>query len=419
VSSRRSWTLAVAVCAVALSGCGGGGPQTTTPLLHGGQAPTVDVYWSLPSAGPGRRQVKAVIDGINLALAQRDDTANFYRVDLIPLVDSDAGGRPDPALVARHAMRVADDPHAVLYIGDWASEASEISIPILNQAGIPQISPASTYIGLTSALPNVTAPNEPSRYYPSQTRTFLRLVPPGPVEAAADLQAANKLGCRHVAIGHDADPLDGSGIASLILSQQRAYNVDVVNNTPVNPSSPGSWIASLKREQVDCVIYAGDLADGGTLVAEAVHAALATAKIIGTDGVCTGAWTTGLPPSIDRSLWCTAPAPSLTATAAGRAFLALYRAKYPKDHASTPDPAAVYGYEAMKLGLDTIAALGAQGNIKADVLSTLFATREPDSPIGTYGFNRDGETTLRSYGLYQFKRGAPVFWAALTPSHVQ
>ena len=139
-----------------------------------------------------------MIKGINLALAQRDDTANFYGDHLIPLNDSDADGKPDPALVASHAMQVADDPHAVLYIGDLASEASEISIPILNQAGIPQISPASTYVGLTSALPGNHRTNEPQRYYPSQTRTFLRLVPSGSVEAAADLQAVNKLGCRRV-----------------------------------------------------------------------------------------------------------------------------------------------------------------------------------------------------------------------------
>jgi branched-chain amino acid transport system substrate-binding protein len=410
VSPRWCWTLAAALCVVALSGCGGGGPQTTTPLLHGGQAPTVDVYWSLPFAGPGRRQADAVVDGINLALAQRDDTANFYRVDLIPLHDSDADGRPDLPLVASQAMRVADDPHAVLYIGDLVSEASEISIPILNQAGIPQISPASTYVGLTSALPNVTGPNEPPRYYPSQTRTFLRLVPSGAVEAAADVEAFSRLGCRHVAVGDDSS-VDGSSIAKLIGLHPPPT---LVSDTPIpGQAGFGGWIASLRRLGIDCVLYAGNVADGGR-VAAAVHAAIPTAKIIGTDGACTSAWTTGLPASIDK-LWCTAPGPSLSATAAGRTFLALYRAKY---HTSNPDPAAAYGYEAMKLGLDAIAALGAQGNIKADVLSALFATRERNSPIGTYGFNRDGETTLGSYGLYQFRRGVPVFSAALTPSHV-
>ncbi len=414
MSVRRSWAPAAALCAVALSGCGGG-HEATTPLLHGGQE-AVDIYASLPLEGRARAEMEQVLDGIHLAKQERNGTADFYTINFRPLNDAYANGTPDPARVASNAMQAANDPNAVFYIGDWASAASEISIPILNQAGIPQISPASTYVGLTSALPGVTAPSEPSRYYPSQTRTFLRLVPPGPVEAAADLQAANKLGCRRVAIGHDADPLDGGGIASLILSQQRAYNVDVVSDTPVSP--PGGvagWIALLKREQADCVIYAGDLADGGTLVAEAVHTALATAKIIGTDGVCTGAWTTGLPASIDRSLWCTAPAPDLGETAAGRRFLTAYKAA---NRTSNPDPAAVYGYEAMKLGLDAIAALGAQGNLKAAVLSALFATRVQNSPIGTYGFNRNGDVTLGTYGLYQFRRGAPTFYQPLAPSHV-
>ena len=38
------------------------------------------------------------------------------------------------------------------YIGEFNSGASKISIPILNRAGIPQISPANTYNGLTTPV---------------------------------------------------------------------------------------------------------------------------------------------------------------------------------------------------------------------------------------------------------------------------
>ena len=94
-------------------------------------------------------------------------------------------------------------------------------------------------------------------------------------------------------------------------------------------------------------------------------------------------------------------------------FLAGYRARY---GVARPDPYAVYGYEAMKLGLSTIARLGAQGNSKSAVLKALFATREPNSPVGPLGFARDGDRTLRSYGLYRVAAdGTPVFYKRLTP----
>jgi branched-chain amino acid transport system substrate-binding protein len=71
----------------------------------------------------------------------------------------------------------------------------------------------------------------------------------------------------------------------------------------------------------------------------------------------------------------------------------------------------------MKLGLDTIAGLGSQGSDKAAVLKALFATKNRKSVLGTYGFDANGDTTLKSYGLYKVgSDGNPVFFKTLTPS---
>ena len=71
----------------------------------------------------------------------------------------------------------------------------------------------------------------------------------------------------------------------------------------------------------------------------------------------------------------------------------------------------------MKLGLDTIKSLGAQGNSKSAVLKALFAIKARNSVLGTYGFNKNGDTTLKSYGLYKVgSNGEPVFYKTITPT---
>ncbi len=60
--------------------------------------------------------------------------------------------------------------------GNFDSGASAVSIPLLNKLGIPEISPASTVVGLTSAAAGA-APGEPVKYYPTRIRTFARVVP--------------------------------------------------------------------------------------------------------------------------------------------------------------------------------------------------------------------------------------------------
>jgi branched-chain amino acid transport system substrate-binding protein len=150
-----------------------------------------------------------------------------------------------------------------------------------------------------------------------------------------------------------------------------------------------------------------------------VNSALPAAKIFGGDGICTGSYTGaklgGVPASIDPLIECTVATQQLSAYPGGKTFLAAYKAKY---GVANPDPYAIYGYEAMKLGLDTIAKLGAQGNSKSAVLAALFATTARQSVLGTYGFDKNGDTTLKSYGLWKVgPDGNPdVFVRAITPS---
>jgi len=418
LTGRATWTLAAGLCAAALCGCGGGGSHATTTIPSGRQALRVDIYASLPEVGPLSSEAIPFLNGAKLALNQlfSDKVAGFFKVSFRPRNDADAAGRWDPALVASNAVRAANDPHTILYIGDWSSGANEISIPILNQAGIPQISAGSTYVRLTSDAPG-SAQGEPGKYHPSGMSTFLRMIPPAPVEAAADLEALDTLHCAKVAIAHD-DDLDGLGINEQLESARSLYGITVVSDVLADANSPGfrAWVASLKRSGVDCVVYAGSVADDASALTAAIHNALPTAYILGTDGVCTKSWTVDLPPSAESYLRCTAPTPNLEANPAGRSFLALYKSAY---GVGNPDPFAVYGYETMRLGLDTISRLSSSGNIKADVLTALFTTRGRSSPIGTYGFSANGDITLDSYGLYRFSRGAPTFEIELTPPRVR
>ena len=73
----------------------------------------------------------------------------------------------------------------------------------------------------------------------------------------------------------------------------------------------------------------------------------------------------------------------------------------------------------MRLGLSTIAGLGDNGDSKSAVLSALFATAGRHSVLGTYSFDKYGDTTLRSIGLYKVgPTGNPTYFKTLTPAHV-
>jgi len=407
------------------SSSGGGAPAGAPPSnsgsggSSGGGGNTIDIYSSLPLQGASSAQTDPMVNGIKLALSQAGNKAGSFTVNYESLDDSTAAaGKWDPGQTAANARKVAADPKAVYYIGEFNSGASEVSIPILNQAGVPMVSPANTYVGLTTNLPG-SAPGEPEKYYPTGKRNYLRIVPIDSIQAAADLIAMKQAGCTKVAVANDKEAY-GQGLATLLNLEKGFYGVTITSDTGIDPTSPNfrSYASTIQGQGADCFFFAGIVSNGAVQITKDVHAALPKAKIFGADGVCTGAYTSqkagGVPADIDPLLQCTVATQDLAAYPGGKQFLAAYKAKY---GSGSPDPYAIYGYEVMKLGLETIGKLGPKGNDKSAVLSALFGTTSRNSVLGTYGFDKNGDTTLKSYGLYKVgSNGDPVFFKTITPT---
>ncbi|HTP23311.1 MAG TPA: branched-chain amino acid ABC transporter substrate-binding protein [Solirubrobacteraceae bacterium] len=408
----------------ALSACGGTNNDGSVGGTAGGlsepQGKFVDIYSSLPVHGPSAGEATALANGIRLALAQANGKAGEFTVQYSALDDSAGPSGWDASKTAANARKAAADPRAVYYIGEFDDDASEVSMPILNQAGIAQISPANTYVGLTTNQPG-SITGEPGRYAPSGTRTYLRIVPIDSVQAAADLLAMSDAGCTKVAIASDGEAY-GAGLARLIQAQKAYYGIDVVSLGTVRAGAHNyrDYAARLKGAHADCFMLAAVASGSDVLVTKDVHLALPRAKIFGPQGMCVPAWTNpkdgGVPATVDPLIECTQVTESVTAYPGGKAFAAAYKARYP---GSNPTPYTILGYEAMKLALSTIAGLGDKGDTKSAVLGALFATAGRHSALGTYGFDKDGDTTLRSIGLYKVGRnGNPTFVKALTPARV-
>ncbi len=228
---------AVAAAALAAAGCSAsssaGTGSTADPSSSGS---TVDIYSSLPMQGSSTAQTVPLVNGIKLALADAGGKAGKYTVNYTALDDSTAAaGKWDPTQTAANARKAASDPKAVYYIGEFNSGGSEVSIPILNQAGIAQVSPANTYVGLTTNLPG-SAPGEPQKYYPTGVRNYLRIVPIDSIQGAADLMAMKQAGCEKVAIANDKEAY-GAGLAQLIELEKGMYGVAVVSNTGIDPTA--------------------------------------------------------------------------------------------------------------------------------------------------------------------------------------
>src|SRR4051812_2964467 len=342
-----SLALGLAACGSDDSGGGGGG---------GGGGGTVDIYSSLPLQGASKDQTAAMVNGIKLAMSQAGNKAGDTTVKYTSLDDSTAqAGNWDPGQTAQNARKVAQDSKAVYYIGEFNSGASAISIPILNQAGIPQVSPANTYPGLTTNEPG-TEKGEPDKYYPTQKRTYLRIVPRDKIQSAALIAQMKQDGCKKVAVANDKETY-GGGLARIFVQQSKGQGLTVTGNDSIDKSASNyrAYASKVKSAGADCFLFSGVTANGSVQLFKDVGAAVPNAKLYGPDGTCESGFTNpkkkGIPTALGKRYTCSVATLDLKSIPGGPEFVKAYSERYGE---SNPDPYAIYGYEAMKLGLETI-----------------------------------------------------------------
>jgi branched-chain amino acid transport system substrate-binding protein len=378
----------------------------------GSEAESLNVYSSLPLQGAQRLQTLAMVNGIKLALEQAGGRAGNIKINYTSLDDSTAqAGTWTPEATAANARRVAQDDAAIAYIGEFNSGASAISIPLLNEVPVAQISPANTAVGLTSDEPGADE-GEPDKYYPSGERHYLRIVPKDTIQGAALATVMDEDGCRTAAILNDKE-VYGAGLARNIESSAEELGLEVATNEGIDPKAPNfrSQASSLKSMGVDCFVFAGVTPNGAVQLYKDVEAAVPDAKLYGPDGVSNPEFFVtdegGLPADVSSKVKVTVATLSPDQyPAEGQRFFDEYMQTY---DVPSVDPYAIYGYEAMKLVLDTCERIGPDCSDRQAMIDALFETKGRESVLGTYDIDENGDTTITDYGVYRIENGELVF----------
>jgi branched-chain amino acid transport system substrate-binding protein len=411
---RSRWAIpaaAIVLCA-ALSGCG-------THSIEGNRiaGTKLTIYASLPFDGPSSVSGRAVLGGIELALDAAHNRVGRYHIVFRALNDATVQSRGwDPGQTTANARLAAQNKTTIGYIGEFNSGASAVSIPLLSRVGIAQISPSSTAVGLTMGGPEAS-PGEPQKYYPTGHRTYARVVPNDAVQAVVQVKLQRQSGCTKTYVLDDGE-VDGRDMASSFEIAAKAARLPVAAVQQFEPraASYSALAASVAQTGADCVLISALTEDNAVLVTEQIARALPTAHLFAASGVAESTYTDpddgGIPLALDPRVVVTVASLDPDAyPAAGRRFLALYAKRY-----GSPQPYAIFGYEAMSLMLDAISRATDRGTMAASrskVVDAIFATRDRHSVLGTYSIDHNGDTTLARYGVYRIDDGQLAFWKVM------
>lgn len=308
---------------------------------------------SVPLEGPTARAGSDAAEAAALAVS---DGGNPVERSVL-----DAG--PFGERVRDNALRAAGDPDVVGYLGELHSAATEVSLPLLEAAGVPHLSFSNTLRTLEGSC-------------------FVNVMPDDERAATAVVAWMLELGVRAPVLvddgedyGADMRRLVGRGLAAADVAEADA-------GRPID------------------AVFLGAVAGRGTVeLLERVHQRAASGPVFGVDGLVTDGFAKQLPPEIaERLRVVPAAAPPEALPADGRAVTERLAERL----GHRPDPHAIYAYEAMSLLLDALAGTGAD---RAATVARLRSTRGRDSVLGRYDIDGRGATTLPARGRLRIEGG--------------
>jgi branched-chain amino acid transport system substrate-binding protein len=349
---------------------------------------------------------------VKLALREAGGRVGAFTVNYVSLDAADPEtGEWSAERVLANAETAIRDRNTIAYLGELDSPASALSLPLLNAAGVLQVSPSTTYPGLTKPLPGRRG--EPERLYPSGERTFGRLVPTDELQAQAQADWMAAAGVRRLHVLHDG-MLYGRALAGLVAREARRRGIRVVAAEGVarHADDHGRLARRVAAGGADAAFFGGVTASGAAELFGALHEADAGLALFGGDGLAESAFTEDLPEGTARRVRLTTPAlPAREIGAEAVRFRTAFRAAFGRD----PEPYAAYGYESMRAVLGAMRRAGARGNDRKAVVEAFYEGGERRSAVGGYAIDGAGDTTATAYGAYRIRDGHLALERVLRP----
>lgn len=370
---------------------------------------TIKIVSSLPRTGSANAQTSSMVNGIKLAIDEVGAKVGDFKIIYEDWDDaSPERGQWDPAVEAANADKAIKDPNIMAYIGTYNSGAAKISMPKLNKAGLLMISPGNTWPGLTK--PGIGEANEPMVYQPSTKVNYFRVVPTDEIQGSVAAKWASEMGIKKVYVLHDRE-LYGKGIAEMFKRSAPKFGITLEGFEGVDPKASNyrSLAIKIKQRNPELVYYGGTTQTNAGQLAKDLKASGAKVKLMVPDGCFENAFIEAAgKENVEQTAFITfGGLPGNQLTGKGKEFYENYKKKYDNE----PESYAAYSYEAAKVVLNAIEKAGKKD--RAAIIAEVAKTKDFDGILGTWSFDSNGDTSLKTMSGNIVKDGKFEFSKAL------
>jgi branched-chain amino acid transport system substrate-binding protein len=405
--TRRRAVVAAGVAAVALAGALAGWAFLRPPpgLPPGPWVIGLD----MPLSGGAAFRGEPVRDAVKLAIEDANAAGGISGQPIELDVHDDAGDGPngqDPARGAENTRAMVQDPKVVAMIGPWGSAVAASEIPITNEAGLLQCSPANSNPELTKPEFGALAlrSSAPSRI------NYVRLAPSDDIQGPALASYAfNDLKATSALVIDDTD--FGKQIAEAFAESYVGLGGQVVQRSLGPGADPDTVLEPLGGADPPDVVFFGGFTDTGApeLRTAMVAAGHGQIPFLSWDGILDGSGEDS-GSYIQRA--GTAAVGSFMSHASLGPPKAAFQSRYRNAYGGRdPDEYSAAGFACAQVILESLRAVAATGPSADGLREAVRAYaidpgRRYETVLGTVGFDANGDSIQQFVTFYRVEASA-------------
>jgi branched-chain amino acid transport system substrate-binding protein len=391
---RKLGVLAVGALLV-VGACSSGTPSGSS----GGGGTAVKIGVDLPLSGGEKPNGDPTLKGVQLAIDQIQVPG--YTVTLNTQDDA-VNGKHDPQQGAKNVTTLVNDSSVIAMVGPFNSNVAQAEIPITNQAGLLQCSPANTAIALTK--PQFGALD--LRKANPDKIAYVRVATTDDIQGAAGADIAFNTAHAKNAFVIDDTETYGKALADQFVAKFKALGGTVIDGGShgVPASQQGDFTSLLtqaKAKNPDYVFFGGVTTTGGGLLRkQMVTQGMGSIPFGGGDGINDGSAATSgsflnlAGPDGDMNTYSTVAA--IHDIPNPDAFASAYKTKFGSD----PGAYSASAYACTQVILQALKTVGNdRAKIRAYVTDT---ANKYDTVLGTISFDANGDTSQHIISDFQF-----------------
>lgn len=365
---------------------------TTTVLLSacGGQtssdAGKIKIGCAAPLTGDQATIGMDMCNGVELAIEQANDFAQQAAVSGATPLQFSISRQDDqhnPAQAVNVAKKFVSDPDVLAVVGHFNSSCTKPSSAVYSEAGLVQITPASTNPDLSK----------------QGFATFFRIAATDDVQGPQGASfAVAKQGFKKIYVIDDKTTY-GKGLADEFEKEARNLGAEILGHESITQGDKDftPLLTKIKPLAPDLIYFGGIYPEGALLLRQA-RALDIRSTFMGGDGIATPTFTELATKEIAEGTFATMVGGDMHKVPAAGAFISLYEKKY-----GTLGQWSAYGYDAANILMEAVRK--AASNDRANVLKAMREIPEFKGITGTVVFDEKGDNKNQFIGIFQVKDG--------------